>query len=304
MENATSPNEEAHHYSRYNGSNLIFMVGSPRSGTTYLQRLLSSHPDVKSGSESWLFSYIGPFYRLYERQLQNARPDGLGCYLDEEEFYQLRAEILDRLLDRITEEVGPGQLFLEKSPGHALYLSEIHKALPQARIIHILRDGRDAVASMLAASREWGNNWAPRHAGAAAHHWAIHVEAAQAGRALFGEEQFLEVRYEDLLSDPVPTLQQCARLMKLAWSEAAMHEALEANRADKARASQTSGTPIELRGAAKNRQIQKGGTTSLSEPKNFIRRAQSGGWKHDLSLLEKLLVQRRAGALLRRCNYR
>lgn len=41
------------------GENIVFIVGSPRSGTTWLQRLLATHPQIKTGQESRIFEYVG-----------------------------------------------------------------------------------------------------------------------------------------------------------------------------------------------------------------------------------------------------
>ena len=60
------------------GSNLVFLVGCPRSGTTWLQRLLAGHPDVHTGQESNLFKdYISPQMRAFEAGL--AGPPGAGA---------------------------------------------------------------------------------------------------------------------------------------------------------------------------------------------------------------------------------
>ena len=72
---------------------------------------------------------------------------------------------------------------MEKTPSHALCISEIKRLLPQSRIIHILRDPRDVVTSLLAVSRSWGAAWAPKRATAAAALWADHVTARQKRRS-------------------------------------------------------------------------------------------------------------------------
>jgi hypothetical protein len=48
----------------YQGHNLVFLIGCPRSGTTWLQRLLASHPQVRTVQETFLFPrYISPQLR-------------------------------------------------------------------------------------------------------------------------------------------------------------------------------------------------------------------------------------------------
>ncbi len=71
----------------------MFIVGSPRSGTSYLQNLLASHPDIHTGEETHLFErYIGPSVRAWERHLERGVAGlglgiGLPCYFDQAEFY-------------------------------------------------------------------------------------------------------------------------------------------------------------------------------------------------------------------------
>src|SRR5215212_1014119 len=75
----------------YDGHDLLFIVGCPRSGTTWLQRLLAGHPDVRTGQESDLFDiYLGPQLRAWKRELDPAVSGrggvGLGCYLSDGEY--------------------------------------------------------------------------------------------------------------------------------------------------------------------------------------------------------------------------
>src|SRR5262245_18200586 len=80
----------------YTGHNLVFIVGSPRSGTTWLQRLLAAHAAIRTGQESKLFgSYIIAQLRAWRwEESREADPKtatgrggtGLSCYMREEEF--------------------------------------------------------------------------------------------------------------------------------------------------------------------------------------------------------------------------
>src|SRR6185437_13587512 len=102
----------------YTGENLVFVVGCPRSGTTWVQRLLATHPCVRTGQESDLFDiYVGPQLRAWQLEL---------------------TEYLLRLLAPMIAELKPGELFVEKTPSHILYLPEIHKLLPAARFVNVL----------------------------------------------------------------------------------------------------------------------------------------------------------------------
>lgn len=64
----------------YGGHNVVFLVGSPRSGTTWVQRLLASHPQIQTGQESHLFAaYIGPQLRAWRAGSDPLKWSGRGA---------------------------------------------------------------------------------------------------------------------------------------------------------------------------------------------------------------------------------
>jgi hypothetical protein len=273
-------------FENLNGANLVFIVGCPRSGTTWLQRLLATHPQIKTGQESRLFEYVGTPLRLWQRDL--AKADGRGGtgmagYLNTEEFFSIQKNYLAALLAPMLKELSPGQIFLEKTPGHALFIPEIVQLLPAAKIIHLLRDPRDVVASLLAASKSWGKDWAPRRAKHAARLWCEHTRRAQAAGKLLPPGQFLEVSYEALLANPTRGLVAITRFLNLPWSDVEIFRAIAANSADEMR--QGKGTPIPLHG-----ELGKQSSGRVQDPKEFVRKARPGSWREDLTLLERWQV--------------
>ena len=285
----------------YSGTNLVCIVGCPRSGTTWLQRLLAGHPCVRTGQESDVFDiYVGPQLRAWRRELDPTSSGrggvGLGCYFDDPAFLgALRRYTLD-LLQPMVGALKPGEVFVEKTPSHALYIPEILELLPDTRFVHVLRDARDTVASLLGAARSWGKSWAPRRAGGAALMWVSHVRAARRAADRLPAHQLREVRYEDLHADGAGVLSGVVRWLGLDWSEAELARALDANRPEVARAG--GGTPIPLGGSF--------GTSLgsvVKEPPGFVRRAQVGAWRQDLSPLERLLVWRVAGPTMAEVGY-
>lgn len=265
------------------GENLVFIVGCPRSGTTWLQRLLATHPQIQTGQESRLFEYVGPQCRLWRQDVASTGRGGTGlaCYLTEPEFLTAQKNHLASLLAYLLKDVAPGQIFLEKTPAHALFVPEIHALLPAAKIIHLVRDPRDTVASLLAAGKGWGQDWAPRSAHRAARMWRKHVGQARAAGAVLPPGQFLEVRYENLVEDPNRWLVEISRFLNLAWSDPEIISAVAANSAGELRSGK--GTPIPLHGEhgkATNR-------SSVQDPKDFVRKARPGSWREDLTWLDR-----------------
>jgi hypothetical protein len=275
----------------YTGHNLIFVVGCPRSGTTWLQRLLASHSQIRSGEESHFFDmYIGPQLRNWEFQFKNLSSVegghlvGPPAYFGEEEFVRIVKNCLLQLLDPLVKQLQPGELFVEKTPSHALFIPEIKQMLPASRIIHIIRDPRDVVASLLAAAQTWGSNWAPERARVAAHIWREHVRTAREAAKKLSTDEFYEIKYEKLWDSTEETLIELFQFLNLRWSPDSIRKSIEANRPE---AMRLGGTPIPVYGEVARR---VGPVSKL--PHGFIRTARPHGWKRELSLPQKLRVWR------------
>jgi LPS sulfotransferase NodH len=292
---------------RHEGHHLVFLVGCPRSGTTWLQKLLASHPSVHTGQESNLFlTYLGPQLRAWRRELTNEfDPErasgrggvGLPCYLREGEFVQILRDYAHALLASMVGNLANDEIFLEKTPSHALFIPEIKKLLPESRIIHIMRDPRDVVASLLAAQKTWGKGWAPDGAGRAALTWVKHVRAVKQAEKNLSDSEFYEVTYEQLSTDPVETLSSVFTFLRRELHRVDVETAVKANsfRAMKV----DGGTPIQLDGEIEERTQQ----TTVEEPEGFLRKGQVGAWRTELSLWQKFRVWYVANSTMQTTGY-
>jgi hypothetical protein len=267
------------------GRNLVFIVGCPRSGTTYLQKLLASHPSVHSGWESYVFAwYVGPLIRnwLERERLEESdeiRGKGLHAYLNDEEFRRLTKNFVSAMVGDLPD----GALFLEKTPEHSLWIQEIVSLFPESRFINLTRDGRDVVASLLATSRTWGSGWASRYAFNAAKMWVRYTNAIQRDRHIVPSENFIDIKYEELRKEPFDSLAKLARFMKVDWSDSDIRRAVEKN--DLRQAVLTGGTQL----LPKNDEL-KGSGRIFKDPKGFIRKGEPGSWRTDLKFYEKWQV--------------
>jgi hypothetical protein len=99
----------------------------------------------------------------------------------------------------------------DKTPVDGQHLPEIEALLPEAAFIHLIRDGRDVALSL---RRTW---FAPgRDVATLARHWADQVAATRAdGR---GCRRYVEVRFEDLVTDPRRTLSRLCRFLELPFA--------------------------------------------------------------------------------------
>ncbi len=118
--------------------------------------------------------------------------------------------VLDALMRAWLETQGK-QRWGEKSPQHSFAWRTITEAFPTARIIHLIRDGRDVAVSWKKAP------FGARDYDTLARQWVAYIEAGEACGEALGRDRFLEVRYEDLLDDPEAVTRRIAAFLDTAY---------------------------------------------------------------------------------------
>ena len=172
---------------------MIFNVGARRSGTYWLQRITCAHPAVAEvPSETYLFSHgIAPLRERFQHEDRMSREMG-SVFADGDRIVAAIRSLCDTVFEEFAE---PGHTHIaERTPWHVEHMPLIAEIYPDARFVHIVRDGRDAVRSLV----HW--HWGPTTVREAAEEWRRSVEAGRAAAPALGEK-LLEVRYEDLLAD-------------------------------------------------------------------------------------------------------
>ena len=248
----------------YLGNNIVFIVGCPRSGTTWLRMLLASDPSIHSGAESYIFAwYIGSQLRNWHKDVERTSTKiGMSTYMKESEFLFALRQYMESLLKPMVNDLRDGEIFVEKTPEHALYIKEIAELLPKCKFVHILRDGRDVVSSLLAISKQTVGSWAPHSARIAAKMWTDYVLGVRKSSKNIPSNQFYELRYEDLHKATIETLKPIFEFMEVEWQEEIMINAVKRLNAN-------------VPG------LKKVG---------FAKKAAPGGWKEELSPTQKALV--------------
>ena len=97
----------------------------------------------------------------------------------------------------------------EKTPGYATNMVQIQGALPEARFVHLIRDGRDVALSAMDRAKK------PITATQVAKRWKRRITKARRQRRKL--RHYMEVRYEDLVLDTEPTLRKVAEFLELRW---------------------------------------------------------------------------------------
>jgi hypothetical protein len=199
----------------------VFIVGSPRSGTTLLRNLLNRHPSLAICGETRFYGYVYKRRRAFGdlRDLKNRRRL-VDQYLSTERIGRLGLN-LERLGTRLLREADSYRALFtcilecyaesngkprlgEKTPHHALFTETLSDWYPGAKIIHLLRDPRDTVASL--KRMPWAPNAILENAGI----WLLFNRAARRSRHRPG---YLPVHYESLVAQPEEELTRiCAHL--------------------------------------------------------------------------------------------
>jgi len=264
----------------------LFIIGSPRSGTTMLQILLAAHPQVASTVEQTLFQhYVKQWLDTWDAEVRNIEERGwklgLPILWKEEELVAFLREFLARAYAKILALKPGATHLLDKHPGYSAHVRTIKRFLPRARFIHIIRDGRDVAASTVAAHAKMG--FGPANVAGAAVKWKRFLSAAREA-AQFGED-YLEIRYEQFLESKADVYARVLGFCGLSATAEWIAEIVDANTFDK----------MKERGASPDP------TTKLSEKR--YHRGTAGGWLQDLSAWDRFQFDQLAGDLLCELGY-
>ena len=256
-----------------------FIVCSPRSGSTWLRRMLGDHPDITAGSESGLFTKDGGFGALLDDFFATKPQYSLRDYVSEKKLLQLIRYITQEVYGSVL--VGSNKNWLvEKTPAHAYSIADIVRVFPDARFIHLVRDGRDVAASIVHAGLTWKPSW-PTEIGHAAAMWKRYNVAIMAGWASLRGESLYIVRYEDLLLDTQLTL---SGLFTFIGARALPQDDME--------------ILIKSHSFDTYRKIALSNFDQL-----FLRQGKSGGWRKTFSHQDINDFKLQAGDLLLRYGY-
>ncbi len=213
---------------------VFFIVGCQKSGTTWVERLLNGHPDIRCHGEAYFGPVLMPLIQQAIQsynQRQKAGDQGLFTNDDLRELLRTAVGLsfMRWLGDDDVKVIG------EKTPEHALCMNPLSECFPNAKFIHITRDGRDVcVSGWFHNQRKAGPDFAKRFPDLNAYiqytvtqHWLPYIQHAKQ----FGQQhpdRYHELRYEDLHTDPVNQTRAMLTFLGVEDSGAATEACLEA----------------------------------------------------------------------------
>lgn len=308
----------------------FFIAGEMRSGTSWLRRMLNVHPEITCGHEGSFFGrdydreeipvYPGPVSSL-TRALAESGP--LKTWHDlpwnqwtdgyEEDVTGLARVMVDYFLYKEVVRTGK-PLVGDKSPQHTHNLDEIHGIYPDARIVHIVRDGRDVAVSAMnhwwrqAQDREEpvfklspeelekrdayledreaflaaGNSiFTEERLTQIASRWAYRVSKARRDGVTLYSERYLELRYEDLISETPANIRRVLNTLGARSDDAAVERCARAG-------------DFESVSSRKQGEEDSG---------SFFRKGVSGDWKSVFNERDRKLFDEIAGDTLEEMGY-
>jgi hypothetical protein len=174
----------------------FFIIGAPRSGTTFLVELLNSHPKILITDETRVFTHVSRILNEQPADQRNVMRHK-AAWLE-----QLRAD-LPEVVRRYYRKLGAGEDFRwgDKNPHYAdrrtdpACLETLDRLFPESQFIHIVRDGRAVVSSLF--SLGWAKS--PQYG---ADVWIRHVEQSRDFGRILSNRRWLEFTYERLVAEP------------------------------------------------------------------------------------------------------
>ena len=171
----------------FDDKKLIFIIGMPRSGTTLLESILASHPNITAGDE---LPYLNAKLDEIITTLDPKKPE-----IKEDQLVSI-AEYYAEKSARLHQD---GQWLIDKLPHNFKWAPLIKKLFPQSKILHIHRDAMDNCWSLYRA------NFKVSHAycfnmKSLGQYFALYQDLMQDYQADLGDD-LLSIRYEDLVQD-------------------------------------------------------------------------------------------------------
>ena len=181
-----------------------------RSGTTLLDQVLSSHPQISSAGE--------PVFWMREadriKRLASERLDG-----------QAVQEIVQRYQAAVETVAGKSDRITDKMPLNYPHVGLILRVFPNAKIIHMRRNPLDTCFSIYTTFLGQGPNFAYNQSNIV-FNYLEYLKMMEYWRLTLSPDRFTEVRYETLIEDRAPVLRDLFEFLELPWDDAVLsHEA-------------------------------------------------------------------------------
>lgn len=204
----------------------VFEFGVPRSGTTLLRIMLDSHRDIACGPE---FPFLTEnVAHIWGRSWPCTESFSMGTPLkifgnfdfSESDVHIFCAEFIDTIFSEFAKRRNK-QRWAIKVPRMVEKIDYLSRLFPDAFFVHVIRDGRDVVASSLTKKRDHPKWYPDYEAEDFAKDWFKMIGIARShGKKL---TRYLELHYEHLIKDPRAKMQELLSFIHASWDENVLH---------------------------------------------------------------------------------
>ena len=185
----------------------VFIVGMPRSGTTLIEQILSSHPAVEGAGELKTFDVVTAGVMLPERDA------------GEWEVALVRLRELGRsYLDQVWKLAPDAQCITDKMPGNFMYLGLLHLMMPQAKIVHAMRDPMDSCFSCYTQHFRDSHDYA-YDLGTLGRYYRRYMKLMRHWHEVMPSGTICDVRYEDMVAEPEREVRRLLDYIGLPWDD-------------------------------------------------------------------------------------
>ena len=220
----------------------VFLLGNPRSGTTLLRLMLTSHPQIAIPPECGFALWLQPAWQSWDAQ-DARKPERIRqfteavCHSRKFETWGMDISCLEKHIQDMAPDtysalvacvygawakvhVPDFQCWGDKNNYYIQHIPELLALYPQARMLHIVRDGRDVACSYLELPTQSSSIYAPRLSRdpyQIGQEWQQNVTTVLQQLSRLPEEQKMQVRYEDILESPQTVLTGIAQWLGLGF---------------------------------------------------------------------------------------
>ncbi len=198
----------------------VFIVGMPRSGTTLIEQILSSHADIFGAEELATLGELASQAKFLSLDIADCGPTQIAL-----------RELGQEYLDQVWKLAPSARYITDKMPSNYQYLGWLHLMLPNAKIIHAMRDPMDTCLSCHALRFSHGHEYS-YDLGTLGRHYLRYRKFMQHWHSVLPPGRILDQRYEDMVADPEHEARRLLDYLGLPWDPACLnfHESKRAVR--------------------------------------------------------------------------
>jgi len=266
----------------------LFIVGCPRSGTTWVSTLIARQPGTVVSFHGSLFGLVQDLVagigrrNAFGNRVLAPRGDpheqgaAMADLLSGRELVAACRPLVLAAFETVHRANPKASWVVDVTPEHLLLADLIREILPEARFLHVVRDPRAVFSSMRSAARDWASDFPTTPNVFTRRFWLRYIAA---GEALAGTGAAYRVlRYEGLSEDPAAEIDGVLEWLGLSWSAGERDRAIE---------------------ACSIASLRQGSRA----PSGFFRNGSVDSWRRELSAWQIRVVEHLAGDVMERLGY-